>query len=116
MMNGMIYITETLLLDMKSNRCIDDIIFKLESLTEIAKNHKKASLDSKEETTIPKKKEQEEMNNIRIYFDGASKGIPGTTDFGGVLRDEEGKIIFIFHYHLGRATNNMAKLMALEQC
>jgi len=33
-----------------------------------------------------------------------------------VLRDEEGKIIFTFHYHLGKATNNMAELMALEQC
>jgi len=33
-----------------------------------------------------------------------------------VLRDDEGKIIFIFHYHLGKATKNMAELMALEQC
>jgi len=33
-----------------------------------------------------------------------------------VLRDEDGKIIFTFHYHLGQATNNMVELMALEQC
>ena len=33
-----------------------------------------------------------------------------------MLRDEEGKIIFTFHCHLGKATNNMAMLMALEQC
>jgi len=24
--------------------------------------------------------------------------------------------MFIFHCHLGKATNNMAELMALEQC
>lgn len=53
---------------------------------------------------------------LKYNIDGASKGNPGIAGFGGVLRDEEGKIIFIFHYHLGRATNNMVELMALEQC
>lgn len=53
---------------------------------------------------------------LKFNIDGASKGNPGTTSFGGVLRDEEGNIFFIFHFHLGRATNNMAELMALEQC
>eukprot|EP00253_Pinus_taeda_P017013 PITA_17013 len=43
-------------------------------------------------------------------------GNPGIAGYGGVLRDEEGNIIFVFHYHLGIATNNMAELMALEQC
>lgn len=52
---------------------------------------------------------------LKLNIDGASKGNPGTADFGGVLRDEEGNIISIFHGHLGRATNNMAELMALEQ-
>lgn len=36
--------------------------------------------------------------------------------FGGVIRDEQGHIKDIFHSHLGTATNNMAELMALEQC
>ncbi len=49
-------------------------------------------------------------------IDGASKGNQGTADFGGMLRDENGSILFIFHFHLGRATNNMVELMALEQC
>jgi len=53
---------------------------------------------------------------MKYNIDGASKGKPGIVGFGGVLRDEEGRIIFIFHYHLGRATNNMEELMALEQC
>ena len=53
---------------------------------------------------------------LKCNIDGASKGNPGIAGYGGVLRDEEGIIIFIFHYHLGKATNNMAELMALEQC
>ena len=53
---------------------------------------------------------------LKYNIDGASEGNLGTTGLGGVLRDEEGSIIFIFHCHLGRATNNMAELMALEQC
>lgn len=36
--------------------------------------------------------------------------------FGGVLKDETGSIISLFYCHLGKATNNMAELMALEQC
>lgn len=36
--------------------------------------------------------------------------------FGGFIRDEQGCIKDIFHSHLGTATNNMGKLMALEQC
>lgn len=53
---------------------------------------------------------------VKYNIDGASKGNLGTTGLGGVLRDEEGSVIFIFHCHLGRATNNMAELMAVEQC
>ena len=36
--------------------------------------------------------------------------------YGEVIRDEQGYIKVIFHSHLGNATNNMAELMALEQC
>lgn len=53
---------------------------------------------------------------LKFNIDGASKGNPGTTGYGGVLRDENGSVIFIFHCHLGKATNNMAELMAMEQC
>ena len=34
----------------------------------------------------------------------------------GVIRDERGCIKIIFHSNLGKATNNMVELMALEQC
>jgi len=33
-----------------------------------------------------------------------------------VLRDEKGSVLYIFHSHLGKATNNMAELMVMEQC
>ena len=52
---------------------------------------------------------------LKYNIDGASKGNLGIAGFGGVLRDENDCILFIFHFHLGRATNNMAELMALEK-
>eukprot|EP00253_Pinus_taeda_P001503 PITA_01503 len=53
---------------------------------------------------------------LKLNIDGASKGNPGTADHGGVLRDNNGRIMFIFHGHLGKATNNMVELMAMEHC
>ena len=53
---------------------------------------------------------------MKFNIDGASKGNPGIAGYGGVLRDENGRIHFIYHCHLGRATNNMVELIALEQC
>ena len=52
----------------------------------------------------------------KINIDRAFKGNPGMAGFGGVIRDEQGCIKDIFHSHLGTTTNNMAELMALEQC
>lgn len=53
---------------------------------------------------------------LKFNIDGASKGNLGVVGYGGVIRDEQGNIKVIFHSHLGKATNNMAELMALEQC
>jgi len=53
---------------------------------------------------------------LKYNIDGTSKGNPGMAGFGGVLQDETGNILFLFHCHLGKATNNMVELMALEQC
>ena len=55
-------------------------------------------------------------NYLKFNIDGASKGNPGSAGFGGVLRNEDRRIILIFHNHLGKSTNNMAELMAMEQC
>eukprot|EP00253_Pinus_taeda_P015014 PITA_15014 len=54
--------------------------------------------------------------SLKVNIDGASKENPGLASFGGVIRDEQGQIKEIFHGHLGKATNNMEELMALEQC
>jgi len=53
---------------------------------------------------------------LKFNIDEASKDNPGTAGHGGVLRDEKGNILFIFHGHLGKATNNMAKILAMEHC
>jgi len=53
---------------------------------------------------------------LKFNIDGASKGNLGTAGRGRVLRDERGNILFIFYGHLGKATNNMAEFMAMEQC
>lgn len=53
---------------------------------------------------------------LKFNIDGASKGNLGEADQGGVTRDEEGNIQVIFHSYLGKATNNMAELMAMELC
>lgn len=52
---------------------------------------------------------------LKFNSDRASKGNLGLAGFG-VLREDNGCILFIFHCHMGRATNNMDELMALEQC
>ena len=51
---------------------------------------------------------------LKSNIDGASKANLGTTDHGGVLRDENGSILLIFYCHLERDTNNMEELMAIE--
>lgn len=53
---------------------------------------------------------------LKYNINGASKDNPGVASFGGVLRDDTGSIISLFHGNLGKATNNMAEIMALEQC
>lgn len=53
---------------------------------------------------------------LKVNIDWASKGNPGLVGFGGVIRDEKGWIREIFNGHLGKATNNMAEIIALEQC
>lgn len=53
---------------------------------------------------------------LKFNIDGASKGNPGLAGYGGVLRDNSGCILLIFHCHFKKATNNMVELMALEQC
>jgi len=53
---------------------------------------------------------------LKVNIDGASKGNLGVARFGGAIRDHQGQTKYIFHGHLGKGTNNMLELLALEQC
>jgi hypothetical protein len=46
--------------------------------------------------------------SLKLNFDGASKGNPGRTGTGGVIRDSQGKIIRLYTGSLGNSTNNAA--------
>lgn len=81
----------------------------MQEITYNGLNRKERDLDMEKEIWQPPPK-----GYLKCNIDGASKSNPGIAGYGGVLRDEEGNIIFTFH--LGRATNNRAELMALEQC
>jgi ribonuclease HI len=50
---------------------------------------------------------------VKLNFDGSSKGNPGPTGFGAVLRDNEGRILHITAGYLGFNTNNVAELWSL---
>ena len=54
-------------------------------------------------------------NFIKLNFDGASKGNPGNDGFGGIFRDNEGNIRWIYTEWGGEMTNNEAELWAVHQ-
>jgi ribonuclease HI len=47
------------------------------------------------------------------FFDGASKGNPGTAGAGGIIYSSEGKILETFCWGLGQRTNNQAEILSL---
>jgi hypothetical protein len=51
---------------------------------------------------------------LKLNFDGATKGNPGMTRMGGVIRDSGGNIIRLFAGSMGKSTNNVAKFGAME--
>ncbi|KAL0294570.1 UNVERIFIED_CONTAM: putative ribonuclease H protein [Sesamum radiatum] len=51
----------------------------------------------------------------KLNTDGASKGNPGISGAGGILRDQLGKVIFAFQEPLGSATNTQAELSAIHR-
>lgn len=52
---------------------------------------------------------------LKMNFDGASRGNPGTAGIGGVIRNHKGDIVHIFCRSLGECTNNEAEFAAMEQ-
>ncbi len=53
---------------------------------------------------------------LHAYIDGASRGNPGESGIGIVLRDNERKSIFSGSGYVGRSTNNEAEYHALVTC
>lgn len=53
---------------------------------------------------------------ILAYTDGASRGNPGESGVGIVLKDELGNVIRSEYGYIGKATNNIAEYTALAAC
>jgi ribonuclease HI len=53
---------------------------------------------------------------IYAFTDGASRGNPGESGIGILLKDEQGNIIFSGGGYIGTATNNTAEYEALLTC
>lgn len=53
---------------------------------------------------------------IHAFTDGASRGNPGDSGIGIVLKDERGKILATEFGFIGQATNNVAEYTALVTC
>ncbi|KAL0444842.1 UNVERIFIED_CONTAM: putative ribonuclease H protein [Sesamum latifolium] len=52
---------------------------------------------------------------VQNEYDGASKGNPGISGAGGILRDQLGRVIFAFQEPLGNITNTQAELQAIHR-
>ncbi len=48
--------------------------------------------------------------------DGASRGNPGESGIGVILRNEEGEVVYSGSGYIGKATNNAAEYQALLVC
>jgi len=53
------------------------------------------------------------INTFMLNFDGASKGNPGSTGYGGVIRNNQGNPLTVFFGSIGWNTNNAAELEGL---
>ena len=53
---------------------------------------------------------------IHAFTDGASRGNPGESGIGIVLKDERGSVLASLFGYIGNATNNIAEYSALVAC
>lgn len=51
---------------------------------------------------------------VKLKSDGCSKGNPGPAGGGGIIRNDQGKMIMAYAAPLGCMTNNMVGVMALK--
>jgi ribonuclease HI len=57
--------------------------------------------------------EAPETGYHKLNFDGASKGNPGPTGYGAVIRNTKGEILHIVAGNLGHNTNNAVEIWGL---
>ena len=50
------------------------------------------------------------------FTDGASRGNPGESGIGVILRNDQGTTVSLIGEYIGRATNNVAEYRALLRC
>lgn len=67
------------------------------------------------QTQSPEKFSYPGENFIKLNFDGASKGNPGLTSFGGIFRDSERRTRWVYADWGGIMTNNEVELMVVYQ-
>jgi ribonuclease HI len=53
---------------------------------------------------------------LLAYIDGASRGNPGESGIGVILKDENGNTVLRHCEHVGTVTNNIAEYLALLAC
>jgi ribonuclease HI len=53
---------------------------------------------------------------IHAFTDGASRGNPGDSGIGIVMKDEQGNVLTSIFGYIGQATNNIAEYTALITC
>eukprot|EP00253_Pinus_taeda_P019814 PITA_19814 len=53
------------------------------------------------------------INTYMLNFDGASKGNPGLTGYGGAVRNHQGQVLKVFFGSIGWNTNNVVELEGL---
>lgn len=53
---------------------------------------------------------------IHAFTDGASRGNPGESGIGIILKDEKGNVLTSIFGYIGTATNNIAEYTALITC
>jgi ribonuclease HI len=53
---------------------------------------------------------------LHAYIDGASRGNPGESGVGIVLKDERGNLLYAEGHFLGKGTNNAAEYAAFLRC
>ncbi|KAK3195553.1 hypothetical protein Dsin_026863 [Dipteronia sinensis] len=53
--------------------------------------------------------------HLKFNVDGSSKGKPEPSGIGGVLRDSNGKVLYLFSYYMGILDSNVAELMAIKR-